>query len=81
MATGNAKGGLAKVLIYPSIDSLMQKVDSKYSLVIIAAKRARELQDLEQAAGSTEEKKPVTQALEEVNDGIITYHRDRDDRP
>ncbi|HBK86679.1 MAG TPA: DNA-directed RNA polymerase subunit omega [Firmicutes bacterium] len=60
------------MLIYPSIDSLMQKVDSKYSLVIIAAKRARELQDLEQAAGSTEEKKPVTQALEEVNDGIIT---------
>lgn len=64
------------MLIYPSIDSLMQKVDSKYSLVVIAAKRARELQDIEQAPGEARRKKPVTQALEEVNAGIITYHRD-----
>lgn len=66
------------MLIYPSIDSLMQKVDSKYSLVVIVSKRARELQDLEQASGDAQDKKPVTQALEEVNDGIITYHRDRE---
>lgn len=66
------------MLIYPSIDSLMQKVDSKYSLVVIAAKRARELQDIELAPGEGRRKKPVTQALEEVNAGIITYHRDSD---
>lgn len=66
------------MLIYPSIDSLMQKVDSKYSLVVIVSKRARELQDLEQASGDAQHKKPVTQALEEVNGGIITYHRDRE---
>ncbi len=66
------------MLIYPSIDSLMQKVDSKYSLVVIAAKRARELQDMEQALGEGHRKKPVTQALEEVNAGIITYHRDQE---
>ena len=65
------------MLIYPSIDSLMEKVDSKYSLVIIAAKRARELQDMEQTSEEARRRKPVTQALEEVNAGIITYRRER----
>jgi DNA-directed RNA polymerase subunit omega len=32
-------------MLYPSIDLLMQKVDSKYKLVTVVAKRARELQD------------------------------------
>lgn len=31
-------------MLYPSIDSLMTKIDSKYSLVSVAAKRARQLQ-------------------------------------
>lgn len=65
------------MLIYPSIDSLMDKVDSKYSLVIIAAKRARELQEMEQAADDVRRKKPVTQALEELNAGIISYCREQ----
>lgn len=30
-------------MIEPSIDELLSKVDSKYSLVILAAKRAREI--------------------------------------
>lgn len=37
-------------MLYPSIDKLMEKLDSKYTLVTIAAKRARELRD---------EKKPL----------------------
>lgn len=31
-------------MLYPSIDSLMEKLDSKYTLVTVAAKRARQLQ-------------------------------------
>jgi DNA-directed RNA polymerase subunit omega len=33
------------MMLYPSIDELMKKIDSKYSLVSVAAKRARELQE------------------------------------
>jgi len=33
-------------MLYPSIDSLLEKVDSKYLLVTVAAKRARQLQDM-----------------------------------
>jgi DNA-directed RNA polymerase subunit omega len=66
------------MLIYPSIDSLMEKVDSKYVLVVIAAKRARELQDMVKPDDEgASKKKPVTRALEEVNAGIITYRRER----
>lgn len=30
-------------MLYPSIDSLLEKLDSKYTLVTIASRRAREL--------------------------------------
>ena len=32
-------------MINPSLDILVTKVDSKYTLVVLAAKRARELMD------------------------------------
>ena len=63
------------MLIYPSIDDLIKRVDNKYGLVILAAKRARELQDMEVAGGEESRIKPVTRALEEVNAGIIAYYQ------
>ncbi|WP_257702479.1 DNA-directed RNA polymerase subunit omega [Vagococcus luciliae] len=33
------------MMLYPSIDSLLEQVDSKYSLVILASKRAHELDE------------------------------------
>lgn len=51
---------------YPSIDALLEKVDSKYKLAYISAKRAKSIQ----AEGTSLEhplcKKPVGIALEEV---------------
>lgn len=35
------------MLIYPSIDNLLEKIDSKYSLVIMAAKRSHQLENEE----------------------------------
>lgn len=32
-------------MLYPSIDDLLNKVNSKYTLVALASKRARELRD------------------------------------
>lgn len=32
-------------MLYPSIDEMMKKVDSKYSLVVAASRRARLLRD------------------------------------
>lgn len=59
-------------MLKPSIDSLLKQVDSKYSLVILASKRAHELD-----AGATlmlekyDSVKNVGRALEEVDAGDV----------
>ncbi len=58
----------------PSLDVLMQKVDSKYTLVVAAAKRARMITEDQPNAGPKGQK-PVTQALNEIADGRVKYTR------
>jgi len=62
-------------MVKPSIDYLATKVDSKYTLVVLAAKRARELVNKAPTLIVTKSKKPVTVALEEVGADSITYER------
>ncbi|MEK4494090.1 DNA-directed RNA polymerase subunit omega [Ureibacillus sp. FSL W8-0352] len=59
-------------MLYPSIDVLKGKVDSKYSLVSLASKRARQLQELGNFKLSEyKSHKPVGKALEEVAAGLL----------
>ena len=52
---------------YPSVDKLLDKVDSKYKLAYIAAKRAKVIEEEDYcAAGDSICAKPVGQALEEI---------------
>ncbi|NLN06424.1 MAG: DNA-directed RNA polymerase subunit omega [Firmicutes bacterium] len=62
-------------MIYPSIDKLMEKMDSKYTLVIAAAKRARMLNENAPKLVETNSKKDVSVALEEIAAGKIGYER------
>ncbi|MCL5058978.1 MAG: DNA-directed RNA polymerase subunit omega [Actinobacteria bacterium] len=60
-----------------TLDELMQKVDSRYTLVVVAAKRARvltEKRENEKANGFTV-RKPVTEALRDISHGRIRYRR------
>lgn len=59
----------------PSLDILMKKVDSKYTLVVAAAKRARMLTEGENKLMETKSYKPVTVALEEIAKDHIVYER------
>lgn len=66
------------MMCYPSIDALVKKVDTKYTLVTLAAMRARELTDgalplLDDDYG----KKTVTLALEEIYKDKITYSEEK----
>ncbi|MFS0782361.1 DNA-directed RNA polymerase subunit omega [Bacillus sp. 1P06AnD] len=64
-------------MLYPSIDALLNKIDSKYSLVSVAAKRARVMQiNDDQRIAKTVSHKSVGKALEEINAGILTYKND-----
>ncbi|HED24850.1 MAG TPA: DNA-directed RNA polymerase subunit omega [Firmicutes bacterium] len=65
-------------MIYPSIDDLLQKVDSKYTLVIAAAKRARQLRSGSKRTIKTDYRKDVTTALREIEADNIEYERIRD---
>lgn len=71
----------------PEVDVLLTKVDSKFTLVIAAAKRARQIQDyfnamrhqqLVQAPGpqvETESNKPLSIALTEIAEDKCVYER------
>ncbi|SHI39039.1 DNA-directed RNA polymerase subunit omega [Propionispora hippei] len=62
-------------MIHPSLDVLVDKVDSKYTLVVLAAKRAREIMDGEDSLVDSKSNKQVTIALEEVASDKISYER------
>ncbi len=62
-------------MIYPSIDRLITKVDSKYTLVIAAAKRARQLNEHSRPLIESELTKSVSIALEEIVQDKVTYER------
>ncbi|MFB5087068.1 DNA-directed RNA polymerase subunit omega [Psychrobacillus sp. PGGUH221] len=60
-------------MLYPSVDSLKNKIDSKYSLVSVASKRARQLQEEGgERLTSYISYKQVGKALEEVAKGELT---------
>ncbi|MGH9105855.1 MAG: DNA-directed RNA polymerase subunit omega [Acidimicrobiales bacterium] len=70
----------------PPIETLLERVDSKYTLVSLAAKRGREVNSyfnqLGEGLGSivppqvaSISRKPLSIALDEVAAGKITYHR------
>jgi len=66
------------LILYPSIDSLMKLVDSKYTLVIASSKRARSLQEGARPLTEVRSGKLVSVALKELDEGLITYVRTRD---
>lgn len=61
-------------MIYPSLDDLVKHVDSRYTLVTAAAKRARRILE-EERADDERTIKAVSIALEEIKDGKIKIER------
>jgi DNA-directed RNA polymerase subunit omega len=62
-------------MIEPSINSLMKKVDSRYTLVVAAAKRARQLTEGAAKLTICSSEKPVTVAVNEISEDKVTYSR------
>ena len=63
----------------PAIDELCQKVDCRYTLVVESSKRARELVGGAQPMIDPKDKKPVSIAVDEINRGLLSYHRNLED--
>lgn len=63
-------------MIYPPLKDLLSRVDSKYALVVMVAKRARQLAEGEPSLVSNiPSNNPVTIAACEIVQGKITYER------
>ena len=60
------------MIVYPSVDKLLERVDSRYKLIALGPKRAHEL---EQGALPTlahfDSVKPIGQAFEEIEAGNV----------
>ena len=63
------------MLTQPNLESLLEKVDSKFSLISMVSKRVRQLNIGWEALVDTKSMKPVTIALEEIVEGKI-YAKD-----
>jgi DNA-directed RNA polymerase subunit omega len=62
-------------MIEPGINSLLDKVDSRYTLVVAAAKRARQLTEGANKLTECDSEKSVTIAINEIDEQKITYIR------
>ena len=71
-------------MISPRIDALLDNVDSRYALVIVAAKRARQINNYHHLLGygtfyelpplvESRSKNYLTMAFEEIAEGKIAY--------
>src|SRR5204863_2477025 len=78
-------GSYDGAVIHPRIDELLENVDSRYALVIVAAKRARQINNYHHQLGEgtfddnppplveSRSKNYLTMALEEVSEGMLAY--------
>ncbi len=58
-------------MINPSIVDLLKRVDNRYSLVVATSRRARQLIDGKEPQTDDKDAKPLTIAINEVNEGTI----------
>lgn len=59
-------------MLYPPIADMLEKVDGRYLLVNVVAKRARQIAEEANEFGEELTDKPVTLAIREVADGKLT---------
>ncbi|MBE6036668.1 MAG: DNA-directed RNA polymerase subunit omega [Clostridiales bacterium] len=62
-------------MLEPSVNVVKTKADSRYTLVILAAKRARDIIDGKPQLLEEEMEKPVSAAAHEIAGDLITYTR------
>ena len=72
-------------MIKPRLDTLLERVDSHYACVLVAAKRARQINSYYHNLGEgtfdefpppmvdTRSKNYLTMAMEEISEGLLTY--------
>ncbi len=63
------------MMVKPSVTDLLKKVNNRYELVVITAKRARQLSKGEKPLIDKKEESNVTLAADEIAEGKVTICR------
>ena len=67
-------------MINPSVVELLEKVDDRYSLVLLSSKRARQIIDGSSPKVETDSNKPLTIAINEINERAIDFENPSDEK-
>lgn len=60
------------MMVKPSVEELLERVDNRFELVVTTAKRARQLSNGDKARTDKKEASAVTLAADEIAEGNIT---------
>lgn len=60
------------MMLYPAMSDLLHHVSSRYMLVNVVARRARQIAQTAEDEGYPLSEKPVTLAIREVADGLVS---------
>ena len=66
-------------MLYPTMPDLLKNVNSRYLLVNVIARRAREISAEMEESGDQSDKKPVSCAIDEIAEGKIVVTLDDND--
>ena len=66
-------------IVDPSVLELLNHAESRYTLVVEASKRGRELVNGALPMIDAEGMKPLKTAVEEINRGLLTYDKPQED--
>lgn len=66
-------------MAFPSLEKSLDNVSNRYMLVVLAAKRARQINRGAKAQVETKHKKPTSTALEEIAEARVGYRVKEDD--
>lgn len=58
-------------MLYPAVNELEKVTTSRYALVILTAKRARQISEINEANDVPQNVKPVKQAILDIADGKV----------
>jgi DNA-directed RNA polymerase subunit omega len=69
-------------MAFPSLEQALNKVSNRYMLVVLAAKRARQLNRGAAARVDTRHKKPTSTSMEEIAAAKVEYRvKEESDTP
>lgn len=59
------------MMVKPTVKELLEKVDNRFELVVVTAKRARQIADGAEKLTNVDEESPVTIAANEIAEGKV----------